>query len=85
MLVPGYRPPTRVRRHGPGARADRQGCHRGVVAEIESAQHVQGVQPVRGSDVLAFADQRVSQRLVGGNGSFDLVIVVAVDRVPGQP
>jgi hypothetical protein len=85
MLGAGHRPPTRVRRHGPGARADRQGRHGGVVAEIESAQHVQGVQPVRGGDVLAFADQRVSQRLVGGDSTFHLVIVVAVDRVPGQP
>ena len=40
MLGPGYRPPTRVRRHGSGARADPQGCHGRVVAEIESAQHL---------------------------------------------
>jgi hypothetical protein len=39
----------------------------------------------QGGDVIAFADQRVRQRLVGGNSTFHLVIVVAVDRVPGQP
>ena len=84
ILGLGYRPPTRVRRHGSGARAD----PRAAMAEWSprSSRRSTSRRPTgQGGDVLVFADQRVRQRLVGGNSTFDLVIVVAVDRVPGQP